>query len=34
MSCDIEQDILPVEAPEFVYAMLGRLRQVGQADAG
>ena len=28
MSCDIEQDILPVEAPEVVYAMLGRLRQV------
>ena len=28
MSCDIEQDILPVDAPEGVYAMLGRLRQV------
>ena len=34
MSCDIEQDILPAEAPEVVYAMLGRLRQVGQADDG
>ena len=38
MSCDIEQDILPVEAPEVVYAMLGRLRQVEpdtrQADDG
>ena len=29
MSCDIEQDILPVEAPDVVYAMLGRLKQVG-----
>ncbi len=28
MSCDIDQDILPVAAPEVVYAMLGRLRQV------
>ena len=26
MSCDIEQDILPAEAPEVVYAMLGGLR--------
>ena len=26
MSCDIEQDILPAEAPDLVYAMLGRLR--------
>lgn len=38
MSCDIEQDIPPVEAPEVVYAMLGRLRQVEpaprQADDG
>ena len=38
MSCDMEQDILPVEAPELVYAMLGRLRQVEpdsrQADGG
>ena len=31
MCCDFEQDILPAEAPEFVYAMLGRLRQ---ADDG
>ena len=28
MSCEIEQGILPAEAPEVVYAMLGRLRQV------
>ena len=38
MSCDIEQDILPAEAPEVVYAMLGRLMQVEpaprQADDG
>lgn len=38
MSYDIERDILPVEAPEVVYAMLGRLRQVEpdtrQADDG
>ena len=38
MSCDVEQDILPAEAPEVVYAMLGRLRQVEpdtrQADGG
>ena len=32
MSCDIEQDTLPAEAPEVVYAMLGRLRQVEQTD--
>ena len=29
MSCDIEQDILPVEAPEVVDAALGRVRQAG-----
>ena len=34
MSRDIEQDILPAEVPEFVYAMLGSLRQVEQADDG
>ena len=38
MSCEIEQDILPAEAPEVVYAMLGRLTQVEpesrQADGG
>ena len=38
MSCDIEQDVLPVEAPVGVYAMLGRLMQVEpdsrQADDG
>ena len=28
ISCDIELDILPAEAPEVVYAMLGRLRNV------
>ena len=38
MSCDIEQDILPVDAPKLVYAMLGRMMQVEpdtrQADDG
>ena len=32
MSCDIEQDILPAEAPQVVYAMLGRLMQVERAN--
>ena len=32
MSCDIEQDILPVEAPRLIYAMIGSLRQVETAE--
>ena len=34
MSCDIEQDILPAEVPDVVYAMLGRVKQVEPADGG
>lgn len=33
MSCDIEKDTLPVEAPEAVHAMLGGLRAGGAGSA-
>ncbi len=31
MSCNIETDLLPIKAPETVYAALGHLRQAGFA---